>query len=272
MKWLKKRSKILNKTNQLSTTFIMPAKLAPIYQVLINNFNQNTNIQINKIFITGTNGSGKSALTKHLINDLNWPTLIGHGYDLKRFTQCFSDFNQPKHLLVIDQVDWQTKVKKQIKSYLDALNDQALLVVIANPLINQDNYDAQIAFDLVLNLDWYYQSSDLIKVIDQANVNQMISASDCTLLKKIVNDPGLEQSVSMWEVIKALKQVHLFNNANLSTGPIYRDLLMKKLETDRMKKLDQHLEFTMVSYGSDQCYYDQSEQDFIYYDDISPDC
>lgn len=269
MKWLKKKSNLQNKTNQLPD-FIMPSKLAPIYQALINNFNQRANIQINKIFITGTKGIGKTAFAKHLINDLNLPTLIGYGYDLKRFEQCFSDFNQPKHLLIIDQVDWQGRAKKQIKSYLDTLNDQAFLVVIANQPIeeNQNNDDVQIAFDLVLNLDWYYQSIDLIQIIDQANAKQIISASDCRLLKKIVNDPGLDQSILMWEVIKVLKQVHLFANANQPTGSIYRDLLMKKLETDRMKELGRHLEYTMVSHGSDQCYYDESEQDFIYrYDD-----
>lgn len=265
MKWFKKRDNLLNKTNQLPD-FIIPAKLVPIYQALINNFNQRTSVQINKIFITGTKGSGKSAFAKQLINDLNRSTLIGHGYDLKRFEQCFSRFNQPKHLLIIDQVDWQGRAKKQIKSYLDALNNQALLVVIANQPSkeNQNNCDAQIDFDLVLNLDWYYQSSDLIKVIDQANAKQIINASDCNLLKKIVNDPGLNQSVLMWEVIKVLKQVHLFANANQPSGPIYRDLLMKKLETDRMKELGRHLEYTMVSYGSNQCYYDESEQNLIY--------
>lgn len=274
MKWFKKRANLLNKTNQLLNTFIMPAKLAPIYQALVNNFNQTTNIQINKIFITGAKGSGKSALIKHLISDLNLPTLVGQGDDLKRFEQAFSDFNQPKHLLIIDQVDWQGKIKKRIKSYLDALDEQAILIVVGSckKVQSSPNDDVEIAFDYVINLNWYYQTSDLVNLIDQAKTKQLIGEVDYSLLKKIVNDPNLDQPVSMWEVIKALKQVSLFTNAKESTSSIYRDLLMKKLETDRWKVLDRHLEYTMVSYGSDQNYYSKSEQDLIYgYDDDEED-
>ena len=256
----------MKKHVEIDGCFMIPKKLSGIYDALIEDLKSPQPV-INKILITGAKGVGKTALLKDLIKNLNWTALMTYEQDLTIFRSQFNEFNLPKHILSIDQCkSWskQNRQYQQIKSFLDCLNNQACLVVIADQLSDDENCTSD--FDLVINLDRYYQSSDLIAIVNHYQKQLKLDNFEIDLMKKIINDSQLEEQVLVWEIVQSLKQIKLLKTKNLKFGFVVRNLLMKKLATDRFKTLTNYLEYRVIKNqnGGDENYYSASQEQLIY--------
>lgn len=251
---------------EINNYFVLPKKLTEIWNALIADLKSSQPV-INKILITGAKGVGKTALLKDLIKKLNWSNLMTYEWDLATFRSHFSEFNLPKHILSIDQCKLRSEQNcqyQQIKSFLDSLNDQACLVVISDQLNEDENWTSD--FDLVINLDDYYQLSDLIAIVDYYQKQFKLDNFEINLMKKLINDFQLEEPILVWELVQSLKQIKLLRTKNLKFGFVFRKLLMKKLATDRFKTLTNYLEYRVIKNknGSDENYYSEAEKQLIY--------
>ena len=118
----------------------------------------------------------------------------------------------------------------------------------------------------MINLDRYYQSSDLIAIVNHYQKQLKLDNFEIDLMKKIINDSQLEEQVLVWEIVQSLKQIKLLKTKNLKFGFVVRNLLMKKLATDRFKTLTNYLEYRVIKNqnGGDENYYSASQEQLIY--------